>query len=69
MFIYPTGGAIVHSAQQFREALDRAKGAYGADPAFHRMVLVGHSMGGILAHIGVSDSGRQVWDARLECAA
>ena len=65
MFIYPTGGAIVRSAQQFREALDRAEGAYGADPAFHRMVLVGHSMGGILAHMGVSDSGRQVWDGAL----
>ena len=65
VFIYPTGGTIVRSAQRFREALDRAVGAYGADPAFHRMVIVGHSMGGILTHMVVSDSGRQVWDSAL----
>jgi hypothetical protein len=29
------------------------------------MVIVGHSLGGILAHMVVSDSGRQVWDSAL----
>jgi pimeloyl-ACP methyl ester carboxylesterase len=63
MFLYPTGRTIVRSAQRFREALGRAEAAYGSDPAFHRMVIVGHSMGGILTHIAVSESGREVWDA------
>ena len=65
VFIYPTGRPIVRSAQRLREALGRAEAAYGADPAFRRMVVVGHSMGGILTHMVVSDSGREVWDAGL----
>ena len=65
VFIYPTGRTIVRSAQRLREALGRAEAAYGSDPAFHRMVIVGHSMGGILAHMVVSDSGREVWDGAL----
>ena len=64
-FIYPTGRPIVDSALRLREELGRAQATYGADPAFHRMVIVGHSMGGILAHMVVSDSGRQVWDSAL----
>jgi len=65
MFVYPTGRPIVRSALRLREALGRAEAAYGADPAFHRMVVVGHSMGGILTHMIVSDSGREVWDGAL----
>ena len=65
VFIYPTGRPIVDSALRLREELGRAQATYGADPAFHRMVIVGHSMGGILAHMVVSDSGRQVWDSAL----
>jgi hypothetical protein len=65
MFLYPTGRTIVRSAQRLREALGRAKAAYGSDPAFHRMVIAGHSMGGILTHMVVSDSGRDVWDGAL----
>ena len=65
VFIYPTGGTIVVSAQRLREDLGRAEAAYAADPAFHRMVVAGHSMGGILAHMVVSDSGRDVWESAL----
>ncbi len=68
VFIYPTGGTIVVSAQRFRAALGRVEAAYGADPAFHRMVVVGHSMGGILAHMVVSDSGRDVWESALNAS-
>jgi pimeloyl-ACP methyl ester carboxylesterase len=65
MFVYPTGRPIVRSALRLREALGRAEAAYGSDPAFHRMVVVGHSMGGIVTHMIVSDSGREVWDGAL----
>ncbi len=65
VFLYPTGRTIVISALRFRAALARAEAAYGADPAFRRMVIVGHSMGGILTHMVVSDSGREVWDGAL----
>ena len=62
VFLYPTGRTIVLSALRLRTALGRADAAYGSDPAFHQMVIVGHSLGGILAHMVVSDSGREVWD-------
>jgi hypothetical protein len=65
VFLYPTGRTIVFSALRLREELGRAAAAYRSDPAFHRMVIVGHSMGGILAHMVVSDSGREVWDGAL----
>jgi hypothetical protein len=65
VFLYPTGRTIVLSAMRFRAALARAEAAYRADPAFRRMVIVGHSMGGILTHMVVSDSGREVWDGAL----
>jgi pimeloyl-ACP methyl ester carboxylesterase len=65
MFLYPTGRSIVGSAARLREALGLAEAAYGPDPAFHRMVVVGHSMGGILAHMVAADSGREAWDAAL----
>lgn len=65
VFAYPTGATIVRSARRLREALGRAEAAYGSDPAFHRMVLVGHSLGGVLAHMAVSDSGQEVWDGAL----
>lgn len=65
VFLYPTGRTIVLSALRLRTALGRAEAAYGSDPAFHRMVIVGHSLGGILAHMVVSDSGREVWDGAL----
>ncbi len=65
VFAYPTGAMVARSAQRLREALDAAEAAYGTDPAFRRMVVAGHSMGGILAHMIVSDSGRRVWDGAL----
>jgi pimeloyl-ACP methyl ester carboxylesterase len=65
MFVYPTGRPIIRSALRLREALGRAEAAYGADPTFHQMVVVGHSMGGLLAHMIVSESGREVWDGAL----
>ena len=65
VFIYPSGRPIVESALWLRDELGRAQATYGADPSFHRMVIVGHSMGGILAHMAVSDSARDVWDSAL----
>ena len=35
----------------------------GIDPALHQMVLVGHSMGGLIAKLQVTQSGSRLWDA------
>jgi pimeloyl-ACP methyl ester carboxylesterase len=64
-FGYNTGLPILYSAGLFREALTRAVAEVdpqGTDPALRRMVLVGHSQGGLLAKLAVVDSGTRFWD-------
>lgn len=63
LFAYPTGPPIPSSALLLRRALYEAEAAFGNDPAFHRMVLAGHSMGGVLTRMMVTDSGTALWDA------
>jgi pimeloyl-ACP methyl ester carboxylesterase len=66
MFIYPTGQPIPTSAAQLRESLVRARGSLDpehADAALDRMVMVGHSMGGLLSKMMAQDSGTELWDA------
>ncbi len=53
-FYYPTGQPVPLSALQLREALDAAVAAHGP---VKPMVLVGHSMGGILSRAQVSQVG------------
>lgn len=50
-FYYPTGQPVPLSALQLREALDEVAREHGAHK---RMVLIGHSMGGILCRAQVS---------------
>jgi hypothetical protein len=50
-FYYPNGQPVPLSALQLREALDDAVSRY---PPRKSMVLIGHSMGGILARVQVS---------------
>ena len=66
MFMYPTGQPIPLSAAQLRESLLRARGSLDpeqTDAAMDRMVLVGHSMGGLLSKMMAQDSGTALWDA------
>jgi pimeloyl-ACP methyl ester carboxylesterase len=61
---YSTGDPIPYSSQLFRRDLDevRLKLDPGkADPAFDRMVLVGHSMGGLLTKMIAVASGDRLW--------
>lgn len=65
-FSYATGNPIPYSAMLLREALQsavRQLGGEAADPALGRMVLVGHSQGGLLARMVTVDSGPQLWNA------
>jgi hypothetical protein len=64
-FDYPTGEPILYSASVLRGALLRAREQYdpdGTDPAFDRMVLIGHSLGGLLAKAMAQDSGSRLWE-------
>jgi pimeloyl-ACP methyl ester carboxylesterase len=65
-FLYPTGQPILESAQQLREDLASTQKLFdpaGTAVSSHHVVVVAHSMGGILAHTLVSDSGDELWDA------
>src|SRR5262249_52117042 len=54
LYMYPTGVPIPIAAASLRESLINAKALYtrdGRTPDFDRMVLLGHSMGGILSRM------------------
>jgi pimeloyl-ACP methyl ester carboxylesterase len=64
-FSYDTGNPIAYSAMLLRESLADAVQRLdpdGTDPALHRMVVVGHSQGGLLTKSMVVESGSRFWD-------
>ncbi len=63
-FGYATGDPILYSALELRQALVESRRQFdpdGTDAAFDRMVLIGHSMGGLLAKLMVEDSRLYLW--------
>jgi pimeloyl-ACP methyl ester carboxylesterase len=65
-FLYPTGEPILESAGQLREELERTQHLFdpsGTAIASRHVVVVAHSMGGLLAHTLVSDSGDAIWNS------
>ena len=63
-FGYATGEPVLFSASLLRQALLNARGLLDpdhTDVAFDRMVLIGHSMGGLLGKLVARDSGTQLW--------
>jgi pimeloyl-ACP methyl ester carboxylesterase len=68
VFLYPTGKPIPSSAARLREAIAQARNVFDPtenDEAFDRMVLVGHSMGGLLSKMMVQDSNFVLWNAAI----
>jgi pimeloyl-ACP methyl ester carboxylesterase len=65
-FRYASGDSIPYSAHLLRQSLRRARRAFdpdGTDVAFGRMVVVGHSLGGILAKMMAQGSGSRLWQS------
>ena len=65
-FQYDSGNPIALSALHLREALTAAVARLdpeGRDPALRRMVLIGHSQGGLLVKMQVVSTGNQLWNA------
>ena len=65
-FIYPTKLPVPVSAARLRELLKRSRDMLDPghhDAGFNRMVLVGHSEGGLLVRMQVIDSGTDFWRA------
>jgi pimeloyl-ACP methyl ester carboxylesterase len=64
-FMYNSGNPIPLSAMRLRDALQALRKDVdpdGNDAAFDRMVVIGHSQGGLLTKMTVVDSGNRFWD-------
>jgi hypothetical protein len=63
-YTYATGYPILTSARMLREQLDGVNIALqrAGLPPHKAMVLIGHSLGGLLVKMMVSDSGDLIWD-------
>ncbi|MCQ8895748.1 alpha/beta hydrolase [Limnobacter humi] len=65
---YPTNLPLAFNNRAIRDALSETLKAFdpkGVNPASHDMVLLGHSMGGVIARLMVSDAGSTLWDGLL----
>jgi len=63
-FQYDSGNPVALSALRLREALTGAVARLdpdGKDPAMRKMVLIGHSQGGLLVKMQAVNSGDQLW--------
>ncbi len=64
VFGYATGKPFIASAAALRRDLCEAVSeldAEGYDPALREIVLVGHSMGGLISKLQVASSGNELW--------
>jgi pimeloyl-ACP methyl ester carboxylesterase len=65
IFMYDTGNPVGYSAGRLRAALTAAIAEFDptdTDPALHRMVVIGHSQGGLLTKLTAVDTGTKLWD-------
>lgn len=63
VFLYPTGNPFVLNAMKLRKTLEAMRSlAERPDPALEQTVVVGHSMGGILARMQVASSQNILWE-------
>ena len=66
LFTYNTSNPILLSASDLRESLRRfvqELDPLGRDPVLRQLVLIGHSQGGLLTRLMVTDSGSRFWVA------
>jgi pimeloyl-ACP methyl ester carboxylesterase len=57
-FSYPSGYPYPYAAALFRQDLDGIKRAF---PNHKRIVLIGHSMGGMICRLMITDAGDKIW--------
>jgi pimeloyl-ACP methyl ester carboxylesterase len=69
VFQYNTGQPILYSAMLLRRALRSVLGEIdplGEDEALRRMVMIGHSQGGLLTKLMTINSGNRFWENATE---
>ena len=67
-YLYPSGNIVPQSAATLRRSLQEAVTTLdpsGSDPSLQRMVVVGHSLGGLLTKMMAQDTGERLWNAVL----
>ena len=57
-FSYPSGYPYPYAAALFRQDLDGIKRTF---PSHKRVVLIGHSMGGLICRLMITDAGDKIW--------
>ncbi|MGZ8237934.1 MAG: esterase/lipase family protein [Methylobacter sp.] len=65
LFLYDSGNPIPYSAGRLRGALINALHEFdpeGKDPALQRMMVIGHSQGGLLTKLTAIDTGMRFWN-------
>ncbi len=65
-FYYPSGNPLLANAAALRDSLATTLATLDPadrDPATQRLVVLGHSMGGVISHTLVSDSGEALWSS------
>ena len=65
-YLYPTGEPIAFSAAALRDELQQVRDAcdpYRRNNRLDEMVVVGHSMGGLLTHMLTINSGDKLWNS------
>lgn len=64
LFTYNTSNPVLLSASDLRQGLQRIRKELdpgGRDPALDQLVVIGHSQGGLLTRLMVTDSGTRFW--------
>lgn len=64
-YLYPTGQPFWYSAKQLRDDLAEMRRELDprhSEPALDQMILVGHSMGGLVSKLQVIESGNDFWN-------
>ncbi len=65
-FLYPTAIDVPQTSARLRDSLRAARDHFDPDhndPGMRKMVLVGHSMGGLLSRMQVIDPGDKLWSS------
>jgi pimeloyl-ACP methyl ester carboxylesterase len=65
VYSYPSGYPYPYSAALFRQDLDGIDRAF---PNHKRVVLIGHSMGGMICRLMITDSGDKIWRSNFSTA-
>ena len=69
-FYYPTGEGWIFSASNFRDSVQQLRPRFdpdGTNPNFDQMVVVAHSMGGLITRASVSTNPEVIYNSWFSC--